>query len=129
MHKGRVHPTHPLAPIGVSVAVLGMWWLVAHNGGSGWVQALGDVVFGALFIGILGPCLMLVRAKVEVVTAPADATAGLPVQLKVRSNTRLRVRPLTPEGPEAFVGPARRGEGTELTLIPSKRGVWHILEV
>ena len=59
-----VRPARPVAPIAVAVAILGIWWLVAHNGGSGWVQALGDVVFGTLVVGILGPAVVLARARV-----------------------------------------------------------------
>ena len=48
-------PSRNAAPVVVAIAILGIWWLVAHNGGSGWVQAMGDIVFGTLFIGIFGP--------------------------------------------------------------------------
>lgn len=121
----RVHPTHPLAPIGVSVAVLGLWWLVAHNGGSGWVQVLGDVVFGTLFIGVVGPSVVLARATVKVHKVQADGVAGLPLELEVQVNKRIRVRPVHPPGPEVFAGPTRassRGVGA-VTLSPPNRGV------
>ncbi len=63
--------------------------------------------------------------------SPADATAGLPVALLATSNTRVRVRPLDPPGPDAFVGPHRDashdghgGHGAEpITLLPPRRGV------
>ena len=78
------------------MAILGIWWLVAHNGGSGWVQALGDIVFGTLVIGILGPGVVLTRARVAVVDAPLHGTAGLPAQARLAASTRLRVRPSVP---------------------------------
>ena len=46
-------PARPWAPMVAGVLVIGLWWLVAHNAGSGWVQVLGDLVFGALLIGIV----------------------------------------------------------------------------
>ena len=61
------------------------WWLVAHNSGAGWVQALGDVAFGMLVIGIVGPAVVLARGRVRVLSAPTDATAGLPVEVARRS--------------------------------------------
>jgi uncharacterized protein (DUF58 family) len=116
-----------LAPIGISLAVLAAWWLVAHNSGSGWVQAVGDFVFGALLVGTIGPAFVLARATLHVTAAPADGTAGLPLQVEVCSTTRLRVRPVTPAGPESFVGPARTKDGSGITLIPERRGVHETL--
>jgi uncharacterized protein (DUF58 family) len=106
-------------------AVLGTWWLVAHNSGAGWVQALGDLVFGALVIGILGPSVILARARIRVDRAPLDGTAGLPLEIETTASTRLRVRPVHPPGPEAFAGPARgRRSGAGLTtLLPDCRGL------
>ena len=91
----------------VALAIVGTWWLVAHNSGAGWVQALGDIVFGTLVIGIFGPAVILARARLSVARAPADGTAGLPLELDVTSSTRLRLRPVDPPGQEAFAGPAR----------------------
>jgi uncharacterized protein (DUF58 family) len=118
-------PARPVTPIPVAVGILGIWWVVAHNGGSGWVQALGDFVFGTLVIGILGPGLVLVRAKVWVMRAPAQGTAGSPVELRLSASTRLRVRPASPPGKVAFVGPLgrHRPPDDEIALLPSYRGV------
>ena len=118
-------PARPLAPIAVAIAIIAVWWLVAHNGGAGWVQFLGDLVFGALCIGILGPWVAVTRARIAVRTAPGDAIAGMPVDVCVAVRTRLRVRPVEPPGPEAFVGPVgRRGSVDDLiTLLPVRHGV------
>jgi uncharacterized protein (DUF58 family) len=110
-----------------AVLILGLWWLVAHNGGSGWVQVLGDIVFGALCIGILGPSLILARAKVRVVASPTDGTAGLPVELHLECSTRLRVSPVEPPGDVSFVGPRRDPGAGQITLRPSRRGVFDSL--
>jgi uncharacterized protein (DUF58 family) len=118
-------PARPVTPIPVAVGILGIWWVVAHNGGSGWVQALGDFVFGTLAIGILGPGVVLGRAKLWVVSVPAQGTAGLPVEIRLRASTRLRVRPVGPPGNEAFVGPVGRHQSPDdkIALLPSCRGV------
>jgi uncharacterized protein (DUF58 family) len=112
-----------------AAAVVGIWWLVAHNGGAGWVQFVGDLVFGALLVGVLGPAVALARARVDVQTAPPDGTVGQPVTLQVAATRRLRVRPLDPPGPEAFVGPARAGarrgaERDTVTVVADGRGVY-----
>ena len=60
------------------VLIIVLWWLVAHNAGSGWVQLLGDLVFGVLLIGILGPALVVTRARISLRSAPGDGIAGLP---------------------------------------------------
>ncbi len=111
--------------------MIGTWWLVAHNSGAGWVQAIGDAVFGALLVGIVGPSVVLARARVQVSSAPVDGTAGLPLEVKVDASTRLRVRGVHPSGPDAFVGPVRRQRSNDdsYTFIPQNRGVYDSLTV
>jgi uncharacterized protein (DUF58 family) len=123
--KSWARPARPVSPIFVSVAILCVWFLVAHNSGAGWVQVLGDLVFGTLLVGILGPLVILSRAQVEIVTAPADVTAGAPIALHVRASTRLRVRPAQPAGRETFIGPVGRRQPTDdqVTVTASRRGV------
>jgi uncharacterized protein (DUF58 family) len=118
-------PARPWAPIVAGVLIIALWWLVAHNAGSGWVQVLGDLVFGVLLIGIGGPFVVVSRAQVGLRRAPADGIAGLPLAVDVASRSRVRVRPVDPPGPEVLVGPAgRRGAvDTAVTLVPRHRGV------
>jgi uncharacterized protein (DUF58 family) len=123
--SGWARPARPWAPMVAGVLVVALWWLVAHNAGSGWVQVLGDLVFGALLIGILGPFVVVTRARVGVRSAPADGIAGQSVEVVVESRRRVRLRPVDPPGPESFVGPVGwRGavDGT-LFLVPARRGV------
>ncbi len=124
-------PARPRAPMVAGVFVIGLWWLVAHNAGSGWMQVMGDLVFGVLLIGILGPFVVVTRARVRVRSAPGDGSAGLPVLLSVDSSSRVRVRPVVPPGPEVFVGPRRRhGAADEVvTVLPVRRGVHDTVEV
>jgi uncharacterized protein (DUF58 family) len=118
-------PSRPAAPVAVVIFVLGIWWLVAHNAGSGWVQALGDVVFGTLFIGLLGPAAVLRRAKVRIVTNPGDASAGMPTEIGVAASSRVLVRARAPFEGEAFVGPVGRYRSAEdrLVVVSARRGV------
>jgi uncharacterized protein (DUF58 family) len=115
----------------VAVAVIGTWWLVAHNSGAGWVQAIGDAVFGTLLVGIVGPSVVLARARVRVSSAPVDGTAGLPLEVKIDASTRVRVSGVHPHGPQAFVGPIRRRRSNDdsYTFIPQNRGVYDWLTV
>jgi uncharacterized protein (DUF58 family) len=129
----RVHPARPLAPICVSGLILAVWWVVAHNSGAGWVQSVGDAIFGVLLVGVAGPAVAAARARVEVTAAPGDATAGRPVDITLTSRSRMRIQPLSPEGPASFVGPRRgdRGGDGTVTLLPARRGVHEqvVLEV
>jgi uncharacterized protein (DUF58 family) len=113
------------------VLIIGLWWLVAHNAGSGWVQVLGDLVFGALLIGIVGPFVVVTRARITLCRAPADGIAGSPVTLAVASRGRVRVQPVAPPGHAVFVGPrGRRGQADEVvTLAPERRGVHDAVEL
>ncbi len=118
-------PARPWTPILGAVAVVGIWWLVAHNGGAGWVQFVGDLVFGALLVGVAGPAVAVGRARLEVRRAPADGVRGQPLEVHVVASTRLRVRPLVPPGEEAFLGPSgQRGRTDALTVVPAQRGVY-----
>jgi uncharacterized protein (DUF58 family) len=118
-------PSRNAAPVFVATGILGIWWLVAHNGGSGWVQALGDVVFGTLFIGIFGPSVVLTFAKVRIVRAPVDGIAGMPVDMQFEASTRLRICARPPFEGEDFVGPVgrRRPHENGAPLLPERRGV------
>lgn len=123
-------PAKPRSPIVAAGAVVVLWWFVAHNGGAGWVQSVGDLVFGALLVGVAGPGVAVARARIEVRSAPPDAIAGLPTRVHVVASNRVRVRPLDPPGGEVFVGPADRGGADHddvITIVPPRRGVHHSL--
>jgi uncharacterized protein (DUF58 family) len=110
------------------VGVIGIWWLVAHNGGAGWVQFVGDLVFGALIVGVVGPGVVVSRARIRVRQAPPDGVTGLPVGLRVVVSGRVRVRPVDPPGQETFLGRSGlNGNSDTLTIVPPRRGVYREL--
>jgi uncharacterized protein (DUF58 family) len=121
----------PLVPLASSATVLVAWGLVAHNSGAGWVQAVGDALAGALVVGLLGPALVVARARVRVVDTPTDGTARLPVELAVEASTRLRVDAVDPKGAQDFVGPGRAGRGGHdaLVVVPVHRGAYSTLTI
>jgi uncharacterized protein (DUF58 family) len=121
-------PARPRSPIFAAAGVVVIWWVVAHNGGAGWVQFVGDLVFGTLLVGTVGPAVVVGRVRLQVHDAPADAVAGRPVEVHVVASSRVRVRPVEPPGDEAFVGPAgRNGRVDLLTLVPPRRGLHRTL--
>jgi len=122
-------PTRPLSPFAASITILAIWWIAAHNGGAGWVQVLGDLVFGVLLIGLFGPFVVLQRARISLVRSPTDGTAGLPLELRLQASTRLRVRMSEPQQVEVLLGPtARRHRGIDtISIVPSRHGVYETL--
>lgn len=120
-----LRPARPLAPTAGGALVLAVWWVVAHNSGSGWVQVLGDAVFGAVAVGLLGPVAALARTRLSVARSPEDATAGLPVAVRLHVSGRVRIRPAEPPGPETMTGPTvrRLPDEDELVLLPTARGL------
>lgn len=130
-------PARPWTPIVGAVGVVGIWWLVAHNGGAGWVQFVGDLVFGALLVGVAGPAFAVARVRLEVRAAPVDGVTGLPVEMQVVASGRVRVRPVEPPGAETLVGSAhptrsarsaRSDDRTDaLAIVPPRRGVYRTL--
>ncbi|HVA04010.1 MAG TPA: DUF58 domain-containing protein [Acidimicrobiales bacterium] len=119
-----IGPVRPLVPLVSCASVLVAWGLVAHNSGAGWVQAVGDVLAGILGVGLLAPAVVVARARLRIIEVPSDGTAGLPVELVADANTRLRVKPVDPPGPESFVGPHTAPTPAQpITLLPPSRGV------
>lgn len=120
-------PQRAGGPLLLSAVSLAGWGAIAHNSGSGWVQALGAVIGGILVVGLAGPAVAVTRARVRCTGGESDGTAGRPVEVHVQASTRLRVRPLDPAGPETFVGPTARGwhhgGDEQVVLIPEHRGV------
>ena len=127
--RSRIRPARPLTPFVVSALALLVWWLVAHNSGSGWVQALGDVAFGMVLIGLVGPGFALLQVQVDVAQSPADGTAGLPVVVVIRSSRRVRAVPVVPPGAVTFIGPRWGGTDAEVTIVPALRGLHENLTV
>jgi uncharacterized protein (DUF58 family) len=130
--SGRLRPVHAAGPIAGSIVAMLGWAAVAHNSGSGWVQALGVVLGSVLVVGMIAPARFVSRADIEVESSPQDAVLGEPFEIKVKANTRLRVRPVSPKGPAAYVGPARPArvqseeppiDGQVITILPEHRGV------
>lgn len=98
----------------------GIWWLVAHSSGQGWVQAVGELVFGGLVVGVAGPALVVRRAHVRVVSAPTDAVTGQVAELVLHRSAALRVAASLPgDRPSPGVGADR------VTVEPTRRGVHH----
>jgi len=122
---GLPRPAKAAGPVLASVFGLVGWAAVAHNSGSGWVQALGCLLAGFVLLGLGGGAFATARASVEVLACPTDATAGQPVVVEVRVSAPLRVEPLVPPGPPVVVG---SGVGA-IELVPSRRGLVDHLRV
>jgi len=123
---GRPRPTKATGPVLGSAVALCAWAAVAHNSGSGWVQALGGLLAGFVVVGLGGPAIATARLRVTVLANPTDTTAGHPVTIEVRAGAPLRLQAVVPPGPVAMIGtgagrvelvPARRGPLREVTLV------------
>jgi uncharacterized protein (DUF58 family) len=90
---------------------------------------VGDLVFGTLLVGVVGPAVVAGRARVAVRVAPTDCVAGIPMEMHVVASSRLRVRPVHPPGDEAFIGPANRTVHDDdiVRITPPGRGVHRAL--
>lgn len=103
--KGRLRPVRAVGPIAGSVFTVLAWAAIAHNSGSGWVQALGVMLGSVLLVGLILPGITVAKARVSVESSPVDAVVDDPVELSVASSTRVRVHPVEPEGRVGFFGP------------------------
>lgn len=151
--KGRLRPVNAVGPIAGSAFAVLAWAAIAHNSGSGWVQALGIMLGSVLLVGIFAPALVVARTGVAVHAAPADGVAGEPLDLEMVATTRVRLRPVAPGGKAGFAGPCTRHpadsgtpsgqkrqpaevliEGTPqvpatLQVVPPRRGMLYKIEV
>lgn len=107
-------------PVIASAAALGIWGIVAHDAGAGWVQSIGALVAGALVVGALAPAAVVARVRCRCVAAPHDASAGIPVTLEIWTSAPVELHPIDPPGPATTT--RRRGSST-LDVRPEHRGV------
>ncbi|MDE3205250.1 MAG: DUF58 domain-containing protein [Acidobacteriota bacterium] len=120
MTAGRCRPARPWSPLISGPAIVIGWWLVARNGGQGWVQALGDIVAAVVVVGLVGPWLALRGAEAEIVAAPADAVSGSPLALEVRLTGTARITALRPTGEATPAG---------LLVVTPTRGILTSVDV
>lgn len=116
----RARPARPWGSIPATMVITAIWWLVAHSSGQGWVQALGELVFGGLVVGVVGPWLVVRRASATIVSSPADATTGQPVELELKRSGPLRVSVAGGAAVSAdrvSFTPSRRGVHDKLTVV------------
>lgn len=119
LRPSGLRPVRPIARVSACAAGFAGWQSVAHFGGAGWVQALGDAVGAALVVGLVAPAIACARSRVTVTEVPADAVAGEDTSLAVRANRRLRVQALQPPGPVRCIGPGI----DHVPIAPEGRGV------
>jgi len=100
-----------------SLIALGAWAAVAHNSGSGWVQTLGALLAGFLFVGLVAPAFVVRRVKITALSSPLDAIAGNPAAVVVTSNAPVRITPLQPGGADLVLD--GRAPGT-LEVTPQR---------
>lgn len=122
VRRSPIRLARPFSPVPISITVLLIWWVVARNSGSGWVQVLGDAVFGILLVGLLAPAAILHRLRVTLVCAPVDGAAGTPLVIELQSSGRARVRPIEPPGGECFIGRTKTEIQGHVTVLPAHRG-------
>lgn len=118
--RRRARPRRAAVPVLSSVGVLGAWFAIAHDSGTGWVQTIGALVAGALVVGLLAPAFAVSRLKVRITSSPADALAGAPATLHAALSGPAEVRPVSPPGPTAVTG---RSPTVALEIRPPRRGI------
>ncbi|HLX89384.1 MAG TPA: transglutaminaseTgpA domain-containing protein [Acidimicrobiales bacterium] len=116
---GGVRPVRALPRVLACLTGFAGWEAVAHFGGAGWVQALGDVVGATLVVGLFAPAVACARSRLVVTSMPADTVAGQGCALAVDVSTRVRVQALEPPGPVVCLGPG----ADVLPVAPVRRGV------
>ncbi len=104
----------------VTGLVLALWAAVAHQSGSGWVQAVGAVVAAVVAVGLVGPAAATAMLSCSLGPVPADATAGDELRVPVRVDRAARVTPIEPAGSPVVLA---AGQSGEVVLLPAHRGM------
>jgi uncharacterized protein (DUF58 family) len=120
-----------VGPIAGSVFTVLAWAAIAHNSGSGWVQALGVMLGAVLLVGMAAPWHFVRRTGVAVLAVPADGVAGEPLEIEMAATTRIRVTPVEPPGKIGYAGPGTRGRDVPsvLRVVPARRGLLRQIDV
>ncbi|MHB8262879.1 MAG: DUF58 domain-containing protein, partial [Acidimicrobiales bacterium] len=84
--RGFPRPSRGFVPFATAVVILFAWGGVAHQSGSGWVQAMGVVIGGYAFTGLFVPALACWRLRVQPVGIPEDVIAGDEYIVDLRTN-------------------------------------------
>lgn len=113
-------PRRPVLPLLAGAGLLGLWTVVAHDSGLGWVQTVGALVAGVLVVGLVAPAVAVVRIAVAVAASPPDARRGSPTRLHVTVSAPAEVRAIDPPGPAVLTGDAAR---VVLECTPGERGL------
>ena len=122
--RRRLHPVAWPGPVAGTVITLAAWAGVSHSSGSGWVQVVGALLAAFLFVGLAAPAWPARRARVACTAVPTDGRAGSPLELTLRSDRPVRVRPVYPGGPDHQAGGSQHGARTfVLPVTPARRGV------
>jgi uncharacterized protein (DUF58 family) len=119
-YTGRPRPRRAAGPIAASILTMLAWEAVAHNSGSGWVQALGALLAAFILIGLFGPALAIRRVRVAVTSCDADGVAGTPSSLTLTVSRPVRLTPIGPPGETVLTGGRHE---VEVTVVPEHRGV------
>jgi uncharacterized protein (DUF58 family) len=124
--SGRARPLHAVGPIAGCIFTVLAWAAIAHNSGSGWVQALGVMLGSVLLVGLIAPGRIVNKAQVSLESSPMDAVVDDPVEVSIVSSTRVRVRPVEPSGKVGFFGPvgarSKDPAGSAVDLLSYRSG-------
>ncbi len=107
------------------LALVGGFYFVARASGAGWVVVLMCALAATVAVGAIWPLMTLLRARVELIDSPSDATAGstAAVTLRVsRAGSGVRVRWRDAHVISAWVAAAGTCQG-EVSMTPCRRGV------
>jgi len=84
-HQLRLEPSSRRAL--AVLALVGAFYFVARGSGAGWVVVLMCALAATVVVGAIWPLITLMRARVEVIDSPSDATAGSSVTVTLRVRT------------------------------------------
>ena len=122
-HQLRLEPSSRRAL--AVLALVGAFYFVARGSGAGWVVVLMCALAATVVVGAIWPLITLMRARVEVIDSPSDATAGSSVTVTLRVRTAgsgVRVRWRDAQVTSAWVAAVGTCEG-KLAITPRRRGV------
>jgi uncharacterized protein (DUF58 family) len=118
----RIRPQRPRPALLVLILLAFAFFGISRTSGAGWATVLVAGIIGAIIVGAFAPVAVVRRARLSI-EAPEAGTVGSPMELALDARG-----PVVADIAAFGTGPFALHTGT-LSIVPTKRGVFRVIEI